>query len=103
VGVRFLTEDDRASPDQFWNKNDRDLVYTGLNIKFVKAFLAHAKMKANGKMCSNSNISKVQGYNTMGFRSSQVSPPFYFLQRDQLVPQVVQEGNEESRKRRYVR
>jgi len=103
VGVRFLTEDDRASPDQFWNKNDRDLVYTGLNIKFVKAFLAHAKMKANGKMCSNSNISKVQGCNTMGFRSRQASPPFYFLQRDQLVPQVIQEGNEESRKRRHVR
>jgi len=58
VGVRCVTEDDRASPDQFWNKNDRELVYTGLNLKFVKVLLAQSKIKANGKICSNSNIRK---------------------------------------------
>ena len=35
-----------------------DLVYSGLNIKFIKAFLAHSKKKKNGKMCSNSNLRK---------------------------------------------
>jgi len=58
VGVICLTEDDRAGSDQFWNKNGRDLVYTGLNINFMNAFLAQAKMKANGRMCSNLNIRK---------------------------------------------
>ena len=73
MGVRFLTEDDRANPDQFWNKNDRDLVYTGLNIKFVKAFLAQSKMKVNGKMCSNSNIRKYK--DTILWGSGQAKSP----------------------------
>ena len=33
VGVIYLTEEDKTSPDQFWNKNDRDIVYAGLNIE----------------------------------------------------------------------
>ena len=56
VGVRVLTKEEKGDCNQYWNRNDRDLVYSGLNIKFVKAFLAQAKMKANGKMCSNLNI-----------------------------------------------
>ena len=58
IGVRVLTEEEKVSIDQHWNKNDRDLVYSGLNVKFIKAFLAQAKHKKNGKICSNSNIRK---------------------------------------------
>ena len=42
----------------FGYKNDEDTVYSGLNIKFVKAFLARSKIKTNVKMCSNSNLRK---------------------------------------------
>ena len=58
VGVRVLTEEEKEDPNQFWNRNDHDLVYSSLNIKFIKAFLAERKTKSNGKMCSNSNIHK---------------------------------------------
>jgi len=99
-----LTEDDRASPDQFWNKNDRDLVYTGLNIKFVKAFLASTREDVSKwEDMLKFEYSKVQRCDNMVVRSIQVSPPFYILKRDGSVPQVVQEGNEESSKRRHVR
>ena len=33
-------------------------MYSGLNIKCVKAFLAHSKIKGGGKMFSNSNLRK---------------------------------------------
>ena len=33
-------------------------MYSGLNIKFVKALLANSNIKAKGKMCSNSNPRK---------------------------------------------
>ena len=56
VGIRILSEGEKADKDQFHHRNDRDLVYDGLNIKFIKAFLTHKNMKPNGKMSSNSNI-----------------------------------------------
>ena len=58
VGMRVLTEEEKGDPNQFWNRNNHDLVYSGLNIKFIKAFLAERKTKSNGKICSNSNICK---------------------------------------------
>ena len=58
VGVRVLNEEEKLSIDHYWRKYDRDLIYSGLNVKFIKAFLAQAKLKKNGKICSNSNIRK---------------------------------------------
>ena len=73
VGVRVLTPEEKVSIDQHWNKNDRDLIYCGLNVKFIKAFLAHAKKKKNGKICSNSNIRKYKDAILWG--SSQAKSP----------------------------
>lgn len=42
----------------FWWKNKHDLIYEGLNIKMVKAFLAHKKMKPNGKTGSHVQLWK---------------------------------------------
>ena len=73
VGVQVLTEEEKVSIDQHWNRNDRDLVYSGLNVKFIKAFLAHAKTKKNGKICLNSNIRKYKDAILWG--SSQAKSP----------------------------
>ena len=79
VGVRFLTDIDKDDLDQHWNKNDRDLIYKGLNVKFIKAFMAHAKKKKNGKICSNSNIRKYKDAILWGSKqaSSPLPPSFY--------------------------
>ena len=58
IGVIKVTDEEKTDRNLFWYKNDEDIVYSGLNIKFVKAFLAHSNIKANGKMCSNSNLRK---------------------------------------------
>ena len=73
VGVRKLTDADRDDINQHWNKNDRDLIYRGLNVKFIKAFMAHAKKKSNGKIYSNSNIRKYKDAILWG--SKQASSP----------------------------
>ena len=36
VGVRKISEEEKVDRDHFWNRNDRNLVYAGLNIKFIK-------------------------------------------------------------------
>ena len=58
IGVRKVKGEEKKDYNLFWYKNNEDIVYSGLNIKFVKAFLAHSKIKANGKMCSNYNLRK---------------------------------------------
>ena len=78
VGVRKITEEEKVDRDQFWNRNDRDLVYSGLNIKFIKAFLANAKMKPNGMMCSNSNIRKYKDALLWGSRQAKCPLPSTF-------------------------
>ena len=58
VGVRELTEEELGNEDMFWWKNKHDLIYTGLNVQFVKAFLAPKKKKENGKTCSHVQLRK---------------------------------------------
>jgi hypothetical protein len=52
VGVKEITEEDRSHSDRFYHKSTHDLIYTGLNVKVVKAFLGTRKKKENGKTCS---------------------------------------------------
>ena len=54
AGVRALTEEDLANPDVYWWKNKGDLVYTGLNVKFVLAHMAVEKKKESGKTSARS-------------------------------------------------
>jgi hypothetical protein len=42
----------------YWWKNKYDLVYEGMNMKIVKAFLANKKQKANGKIGSHVHLQK---------------------------------------------
>jgi hypothetical protein len=58
VGVRELTEDDLQSEDVFYHKCKHDLVYEGLNVQMVKAFLARKKVKQNGKTSSHVQLRK---------------------------------------------
>ena len=58
VGVRTLMEEDKQDKALFHHTNDEDLVYKGLNVKFIKAFLANRKTKENGKISSMVNLRK---------------------------------------------
>jgi hypothetical protein len=58
VGVRPVTDEDRQLPGRFYHNNTHDLVYSGLNVQMVKAFLASKTTKENGKTSSHVNIRK---------------------------------------------
>ncbi len=58
VGIQKLSEDDHVSLDLFHYKNTHDLIYTGINVQMVKAFLANKKLKANGKTSSHVQLRK---------------------------------------------
>ena len=46
IGVKKLTKEELNDPTMFWWKNKKDLVYSGLNTKFLKFFLSK-KIKEN--------------------------------------------------------
>jgi hypothetical protein len=57
-GTRALSDDEKKDTIQFHHTNDRDIIYEGLNVNLVLAFLVMKKIKVNGKMSSVSDISK---------------------------------------------
>ena len=57
VCVNLMMTRSRILLTFFW-KNKHDLIYTGLNVKFVLAFLANKKTKADGKISSYEEIRK---------------------------------------------
>jgi hypothetical protein len=58
VGIQKLYEEDRVSLDLFHYKNTHDLIYTGIIVQMVKAFLAHKKQKANDNTSSHVQLRK---------------------------------------------
>ena len=57
-GTRVLSEEEKEDPAKYYFKNDRDLIYRGLNVKMVIAHCSNKKWKENGKLISPSDLSK---------------------------------------------
>jgi hypothetical protein len=58
AGVTELTEEQLADEDMFWWKNKFDLIYEGINVGMIKAFLGFKKRKENGKCTSHVQLRK---------------------------------------------
>jgi hypothetical protein len=57
--TRIITPEEKADPNKFYyEKDERDLIYAGFDPWYLLAFLGVAKVKANGKYCTPSNLSK---------------------------------------------
>jgi hypothetical protein len=56
--IQELSEEERTNPNSFFWKNKHDLIYTGINVSLVKAFLAHKKIKDNGNTFSHVQLHK---------------------------------------------
>ena len=78
IGVRKVKYEEKTDRNLFWYQNDEDIVYSGLNINFFKDFLAHSKVKANGKMCSNSNLHKYKDAIIWVSREAKQTLPYSF-------------------------
>lgn len=58
VGTVVLTAENKADPDKFYHKNNRDIIYNAINVKFFLAFLASKKKLPDGKIASFCTIRK---------------------------------------------
>ena len=78
IGVRDLSDEDINNPYQSHYKNNRDLMYTRLNIKFIKAYLSSCKFKSNGQMNGPDNFSKYKDSILLGSREAKEPLPRKF-------------------------
>ena len=90
-GTRLLRKNEKADPVKFHHRNKRDLVYSGLNIQFMKVYLSHKKTKkvdADGKMilASVSDIKKYDDAIKWGsLRAKQPLPISYYREMDSFI------------------
>jgi hypothetical protein len=86
VGVQELTEEDLTDPDSFYWKNKHDLIYTGINVRLVKAFLAHKKLKSNGNTSSHVQLRKYHDAILWGASETHsLLPRAYFDEMDKFL------------------
>jgi hypothetical protein len=80
VVVQKHSEDDCVSLDLFHYMNTHNLIYTGINVGMVKAFLMHKKQKGNGNTHSHVQVCKY--HNTFLWslqQAKQLLPRAYYL------------------------
>ena len=58
IGVKDVSEEEENNVTRFYWKNNKDLVYEGLNSKFLKVFVASKAKKTSGKTSSFEHIRK---------------------------------------------
>jgi hypothetical protein len=86
VGVRALSEAECADQTKHFYTNTHDIIYTGLNVQFVLAFLSDVKEKENGKIAGFSHIRKFHDAIIYGSSSAnQPLPPLYYIEIDKFL------------------
>ena len=78
VGVRQLSSEEKADLTKYHWKNQSNIVYEGLNAKFVKAFISTKTTKSNGKTMSYEHIRKYFDSVQYGAKQAEVRLPVSF-------------------------
>ncbi len=82
----------------FW-KNSHDLIYTGLNVSLVKAFLAHKKKKPNGNTSSHVQLRKYNDAILYGAQQAlQLLPRGYYDKVEKFLNSFRKEALEAKKK-----
>jgi hypothetical protein len=99
VGVRQLSEEERTDPDSFFWKNLHDLIYTGINVSMVKAFMAHKKVKANGNTSNHVQLCKCNDALLWGSQEvKQLLPRGYYKEVDKFLQSFRKESVDAKKK-----
>ena len=86
AGVVEITDEQKNDREFFAHTNTHDLVYTGINVRMIKACLATLKVKENGKLRSFKDLSKFHGAIKFGSeKANQPLPPEYYSQMDRFL------------------
>ena len=97
-GIRKLTDKDLADEDKYWQNNWHGIVYEGINVAMVLAFLATKKTKWNVKASTHVDISKYHDAIVFGAKKAGGDKPLlseqYFTEiGDSLIMQVCCRGS----------
>lgn len=90
-GTCVLSQEEKEDRVKFHHTNDRDIIYTGLNVSFVMAFLSFKKTKTvlpDGTkiLSSNSDIKKYNDAIKWGAkRAGQALPSSYYAQIESFI------------------
>ena len=86
IGVREVSAEDQADRTKYYfgGKYKKDLVYTGLNVSFVKKFLSSTKYKKNKKLKGYTNIRKY--HNAIVWGATVLKTPLPAMYYDEIVP-----------------
>ena len=85
-GTYELSPEQKNDPILFHHTNDRDLIYNGLDVECVLAFLVTKKHKANGNLASVSDIKKYNDAIKWGAGiANERLPTAYYEQMDAFV------------------
>ena len=98
VGVRDLTEEELEDESIFWWKNKQDIMYEGLNVLMAKAFMAHRKVKSNGKTSSHVQIRKFHDAILYGAKSVRQSLPVSYYSEMELFLSAFKKETAEAKK-----
>jgi len=86
VGVHKLTPDDLSDPDKYFHKNTSDIIYSGLNVKMVFAFMVHKKHKSNGQTCSHVQLRKYNDAILWGaMQAKELLPSSYYNEMKEFL------------------
>ena len=58
IGVRQLTEEEKADKTKYFFNQTEDLIYTGFNVQFFMFFLSSTDKRADGKLKSHEDLRK---------------------------------------------
>ncbi|KAL7538044.1 hypothetical protein ACHAXR_008244 [Thalassiosira sp. AJA248-18] len=90
-GTRVLSDDEKNDTIKFHHRNDRDIIYSGLNVDLFKAFLSFKKKKkvsASG-VVTLSSVSDIKKYDDAikwgSLRAGQPLPSDYYREVDTFI------------------
>ncbi len=85
-GIHSHSGDEKKNPVLYHFTNDWDIIYKGLNVNLVLAFLVMKKTKARGKMSSVSDITKYNDAIKFGAGvAKQCLPTEYYERMDKFM------------------
>lgn len=86
VGTKVLSQQDRDDEMLYYHTCDRDIVYEGIRVEMVLAYMAGNKQKANSKLYSHTHMRKMHDAILFGARTVKQSlPSSYYSEMDSFL------------------
>lgn len=86
AGTRVLPQEERDDPMMFYHTCDRDIVYEGIRVAMVLAYMAGNKFKENGKLYTHGHMRKLHDAILFGARTANMAlPSVYYSEMETFL------------------